>query len=932
MSTDRVYPSTWARRVYGRLVRLYPRGFRDLYGEEIEADFVDMLQHDAAAPSASARIGGWAIVLRDLAASIPREWLTTLRTRPSAPTPRGPGPHPRPRRRGELMSDLLHDVRYTLRTLRFNRGFSAMVVATLALGIGANVAMFSVVDAVLLSSLPYRDADRLVMVWNRHAGTGADKVQVSGPDFLDYRSQTSSFEDFAYIHNSPDNTLTGGTGGRDGPAEQIDVGYVSTNFFRFLGREPTIGRAFAADDETSDGATPSVISNGLWARRYGSDPDIVGRTIYIAGNAMEVIGVMPADFELVLPYSESGVTGDGATFMVDVWRTLSTRTLPNVPRSMSILRVFARLEPGVPVRQAQEEMDLLARRLQDDYRVHSERRTAIDLMPMHADVVGSVKPIILSLFGAVGFVLLIACANVANLTLVRAANRRREVAVRVALGAPRWRIVRHLLAENTVLALGGAAAGVLLARAIVGGIVGVAPPNVPMLNGVGVDSRVLVFALGITIVAMLLFGVWPALRGTRVAPLMHLNDGPRGGLGRGRGRAHRVRAGIATAEIALSLVLLVGGGLLIRSFLLLQGARLGFEPKSVLTAKVAMPHGAYDDATFRANYWTALRRQVLELPDVEAAGLVWPLPFADQSPDAPYGPTGGESEDWGRYVAVVATASPGYFEAIGATLIDGGGRTFEVADLDRDNAIAIVDEVMARRLYPGESAVGRTVWIQPLGSDEKLAREIVGVIKHIRHNTLAGPEREVLYELATSTRRMVLVVRTGSNPVAALPELRQIAASLDPNMPLFDARTLGEYVRDEIAPTRFTMTLASAFAVVALVMAAVGLYGVISYSVTQRASELGVRVALGAHDGAILRLVLRQGATMAGLGIAIGLIASFGLTRIIRSLLVGGGVAPTDAPTLVGVSLLLAGVTMVASYFPARRAARLDPVVALRKE
>ena len=415
-----------------------------------------------------------------------------------------------------------------------------------------------------------------------------------------------------------------------------------------------------------------------------------------------------------------------------------------------------------------------------------------------------------------------------------------------------------------------------------------------------------------------------SISGTRVAPLMHLNDGPHVGLG----RAHRVRAGIATAEIALSLVLLAGGGLLIRSFLLLQGSRLGFEPKSVLTAKLAMPHGAYDDATFRANYWTALRRQVLDLPGIEAAGFVWPLPFADQSPDAPYAATGGESEDWGRYVAAIATASPGYFEAMGATLVDG--RTFEVADLDRANAITVIDEVMAERLYPGERAVGRTVWFQPLGSAEKLEREIVGVVRHIRHNTLAGPEREVLYDFATSTRRMALIVRTGSNPMTALPEVRRIAASLDPDLPLFDARALGEYVRDEIAPTRFTMTLATAFAAVALAMAAVGLYGVISYSVTQRSSELGVRVALGAHDGAILRLVLRQGATMAGLGIAIGLIASFGLTRTIRSLLVG--VAPTDALTLVGVSLLLAGVTLVASYVPARRAARLDPVVALRME
>jgi putative ABC transport system permease protein len=819
------------------------------------------------------------------------------------------------------MASMFQDFRYAVRMLRQHPGFSFMVVVTLALGIGANITMFSVIDGVLFSSLPYDDPGRLVTVWNRHAATGSDRVQISGLDFRDYRERATNFEDFAAIHNSINQALTD-----DGPAEQIVLGMVSSNFFQFLGREPMLGRQFTPEDEvliTGGSPGPAVISHGLWSRRYGADPGVLGKNIYIGGVPMQVIGVMPADFELVMPEEEGGVASSVvASEPVDIWRFLPDRAF-NGSRSLAMFRVLGRMQPGVTFQQAQQEMDVVARQLRTEHRIHDDRGMQIDLIPMHADVVKNAKPVVLALFGAVSFVLLIACANVANLILARGAHRQREFVVRAVLGADRSRLVRQLLTETAVLAVVGTALGLVLATVGIDVIVALAPSNVPMTGQIGISGSVILFAVGITAVAIVLFGLIPAARVSQPNFRAQLNDGRALGAS---GKLQRLRSVIVVAEIAVSLVLLVGGGLMIRSFRQLQGAQLGFEPTAALTLRVALPHGPYDDETLRSSYWNALRREAAQLPNVAAAGLVWPLPFGGNGPETAYSAVGGSLANQGQHVTTVTRATPGFFEAMDARLLEG--RTFTEADIARDAEIVIVDDIVAERLFPGERAVGRTLWLE--SGDEQTPLEIVGVVEHIRHQSIIGPERETIFRPTAGGLWMALVVRAGQDPYGLLSELRQIGASLDPEIPLFNIRTFDEYLGYHIAPTRFTMTLASVFAFVALVLAAVGLYGVISYSVAQRASEIGVRMALGAHDANILRLVLGNSVAMVAGGISLGLVTSLALTRTIQSLLYG--VTPTDPLTFFGVSLLLSGVALLASYVPARRAARVDPMTVLRRE
>jgi predicted permease len=875
------------------------------------SDFVELFRTSAASRSLGARVKCWGIVLRDLLVSVPRERF--------ASKPKLPQSSPSPRSRESHMASMLQDLRYAVRMLRQHPGFSFMVIVTLALGIGANITMFSVIDGVLFSSLPYDEPERLVTVWNRHAATGSDRVQISGLDFLDYRERATTFEDFAAIHNSINQSLTD-----DGPAEQIVLGIVSSNFLQFLGREPMLGRPFTPDDEvltSGGGPGPAVISYGLWSRRYGADPNVLGKTIYLGGVPMEVIGVMPEDFELVMPEEDGGEARSATSDPVDVWRFLPERAFRG-NRSLAMFRILGRMQPGITFQQAQQQMDLVARQLRTEHQIHDDRGMQIDLVPMHADVVKNAKPVVLALFGAVGFVLLIACANVANLILARGARRQREFVLRAALGADRTRLVRQVLTETTVLAVVGTALGLVLATVGIDTIVALAPSNVPMIEQVGINANVLLFAVGITAVAVVLFGLIPAMRVSRTDFRTQLSDGA---LAVG-GRFHRMRSAIVVAEIGVSLVLLVGGGLMIRSFQQLQGARLGFEPTFALTLRVALPHGPYDDEAVRTSYWNALRREAAQVPTVAAAGLVWPLPFGGNGSAMPYSAHSGSQANQGRYMTTVSEATPGFFEAMDARLLDG--RTFTEADIMRDAEIVIVDDIVAERLFPGERAVGRTFWLQD--GDEQTPLEIVGVVEHIRHQTILGPERETVFRPTAGGQWMALVLRAERDPYGLLPELRQIGASLDPGIPLFNFRTFDEYLGVHIAPTRFTMTLASVFAVVALVLSSVGLYGVISYSVAQRASEIGVRMALGAHDTTILRLVLGNGAVMVASGIGLGLVASLALTRAIRSLLYG--VTPTDPVTFVGVSLLLAAVALVATYVPARRAARVDPMAVLRRE
>ena len=816
------------------------------------------------------------------------------------------------------MSTIYQDLRYAFRMLRQHPGFSATVVLTLGLGIGANIAMFSVVNGLLFSPLPYPDADRMVMVWNRHTATGAEDVQISGLDFLDYQEFSSSFEGFVATHNATDNSISD-----DGPAEPIDVGGVSPGFFRFLGREPFLGRGFTSDEELAGIASRAVIiSHALWTRRFGADPGVIGRTISISGLPKEVVGVLPADFDLVIPDHDEGSRSDGMPQVVDAWQPLSEGVF-RYNRSQALFRVIGKLREGVTLAQAQEEMDSLATRLREDHPMHRERGLAIDLFPMQSDVVRAIRPVVLSLFGAVGFVLLIACANVANLILVRSAHRVREVAVRAAIGASRARILKQLLTENALLAFIGTALGLILARVGIDAIKFLAPANTPYLERIAIAGNVLWFAVAVGGITILVFGLMPALRAARPDLRNQLADGS-SSFAR---HTHQLRDALVVAEVALSLVLLIGSGLMIRSFLELQAAQLGFEPTSAMTVKVALPQGgAYNSPEQRATYWRNLRREVALLPGTERVATVWPLPFAESGSEIPYSSTGGTSSDVGRFLTTTTLVSPGFFETMGAQLVDG--RTFIEEDLTGSTALVVVDDIVAQNAFPGQSAVGQTLWLAPEGRAEKLPLEIIGVVSHVRHQQVVGPERETIFRPTDAAFRMAMVVRTSADPRAVLGGIRQVASRIDPNVPTFDGRTFNEYIAKELAPTRFTMTLASFFAMAALVLAAVGLYAVTSYSVAQRKSELGVRVALGAHRGAIMRMVLGHSLAMTLLGIGIGLALSFALTRVIQGLL--SGVTPTDPLTLIGVSLLLATVSMVASYLPARRAARVDPLTALR--
>lgn len=813
------------------------------------------------------------------------------------------------------MSSFIQDLRHAVRTVVKSPAFSLTVIGTLALGIGANIAMFAVVSGVLFSPLPYRDADRLAAIWTRHVTTGSDRVMVSGPDFVDLRDRATTLEDMVAIHNAADNALTFG----DGPAEQVDVGYVSQHFFQFLGVEPILGRSFTPDDELAavGREAPMIMSYGLWTRRFGSDPDILGRTVDVSGQPAQVIGVLPPDFELLMPDRDGGATGGSGLDNVHLWRVLP-EPIFRTNRAYNIFRAIGRVREGVSFAQAQEEVDAIAGQLREEHAVHQDRNVQIDIVPMHADVVASAKPVIWALFGAVGFVLLVACANVANLVLVRATHRRREVAVRVVLGARRGRIVQQLLTENGVLAVAGAGLGLLLARVVTESIVALAPASVPLLDSVVLGGRVAWFAIGVTMLSVVLFGLVPAVRAAQPDLRAQMTDGERSDLS----SPHRLRDMIVVGELALSLVLLVGGGLMIRSFLNLQGARLGFDATAALTAKIALPHGAYDDPAVRATYWNGWRREASRLPGVDTVGIVWPLPFTESGAEVPYGATGQTGSDWGRYVATVTRASAGYFEAMGAVLVDG--RTFDATDVTEDARTAVVDERVAERLYPGERAVGRTLWLQPAGA-ESVPLEIVGVVEHIRHQSVIGEERETIFRPTPGENRMAVVLRTNADPAAVVAGVQRVAASLDPSIPLFDVRTFDEYIAHEIAPTRFTMTLATGFAFVALALASIGLYGVISYLVAQRRAEFGIRMALGAGHGSIANLVVRHGMILTAAGIGIGLIASVAVTGLLRGLL--AGVEPTDPLTLAGVAAVLAAVALGASYLPARRAARVPPAV-----
>ncbi|HEV2147293.1 MAG TPA: ABC transporter permease [Longimicrobiaceae bacterium] len=819
-------------------------------------------------------------------------------------------------RRTGWWSDLRQDVRYGARALLRSPGFTLVAVLTLALGIGATTAIYTVVDTVLLRPLGVADPDRLVVLRERNRGDETSPLRqggtVSPANFFDWEAQARSFSSLAYFTQWPLN-LTG-----DGEPQEVQVQAASADLFSTLGVRPMLGRTFRPEEDDPEGegigfGGVAVLSHRLWQSRYGGDPDVLGKTIRVADLPLEVVGVMGPDFRML-------------GHRPDLWMPLAIQ--PGNRTDMGrFLTAVGRLKPGIPLERAEEEMGAIARRLEEAY-PDQNTGMGVTLMPAREQVVGEVRPALLVLLAAVGMLLLIACTNVANLLLGRATARRQEIAVRLSLGATRARLVRQLLTESLVLSAVGGAIGLAAAALGTRVLVRSLPESVqlPQMEAVAVDARVLAFALGVTLLTGILFGLAPALVSSRTDLQGSLRDGGRGSTG---GRAPmRLRGALVVAEVALALMLLVGAGLLLRSFQKLQAVDTGMNPAGVLTLRMSLGSEAYGSADAQRGFLARLLPALEALPGVQAVGTTSHLPLTEE------GKMGHNAfrADRPRPVQGRATsvdfrvAGGDYFRAQGVRLVRG--RTFGPRDDPGAPTVFVINESLARTLFPGEDPVGKRLAYPWFEGD--VEGEIVGVVEDVRETSVAAEPAPALYRAFAQMpdADLVVMIRTAGDPLALAGAAREAIRRLDPDLPVASVRTMASVVAGATARPRLSSYLLGGFAAVALLMAAIGLYGVIAYGVAQRRGEIGVRVALGADRAAILGLIVRQGMALTAAGLAVGLIGALALSRLLRSLLYG--VTTTDAATFLAVPLVLAAVALLASYLPASRAARTDPATALR--
>ncbi len=819
----------------------------------------------------------------------------------------------RQERRSSGWSDLRQDLRYAVRTLRRSPGFTAVAVLTLALGIGATTSIYTVLDAVLLRPLGVGAAEELVVLRETpldEPDAPGRTATVSPANFFDWEEQSKSFSQMAYYTQWPLN-LTG-----DGEPREAQVQLASANFFSTLGVKPLLGRAFRPeeDDDTGEGlgfGEVAVLSHSLWKSRYGGDPAVIGRTIRVNDDPVVVVGVMGPEFRVL-------------DQKPDLWIPMGLAR-GNRTSQGRFLTGIARLKPGAPLERARQEMSTIAGRLRERYPAYNTG-WGVTLVPMREQVVGQVRPALLVLLAAVGMLLLIACTNVANLLLGRAIARRREIAVHLSLGATRGRLVRQLLTESMVLSLAGGAVGVTAAVLGTRAMVRMLPETVqlPRLDTVAVDARVLLAALAITLLTGLLFGLAPALVSSRTDLQASLRDSSRGHTG-GRGST-RLRGGLVVAEVALALMLLVGAGLLMRSFQKLQAVDTGVRPEGVLTLRMSLGSDAYEADEVKRNFLERLIPSLEGLPGVSAAGTVSHLPLTEGKmghiafrPDRP-APKPGEEPN-----ADIRIVGGRYFQAQGIRLV--GGRAFDARDHAAAVPAFIINRTLAKQQFPGEDPVGkRLAYPWP----ELIEGEIVGVVEDVHETSVTDAPAPALYRPFTqwADPGLNVVIRTGGDPMALAGPAREAIRRADPNLPIASVRTMHDVVAEATARSRMSSYLLAAFATLALLLAGIGLYGIVSYAVTQRRGEIGVRVALGAERGNILRLIVRQGMVLTLAGLALGMVGSLALTRLLRSLLFG--VTTTDPVTFLAVPLVLAAVALVASYLPASRAARVDPAIALR--
>ncbi len=811
------------------------------------------------------------------------------------------------------MNTLFQDLRYGIRVLAKSRGFTLVAVLTLALGIGANTAIFSVVNSVLLRPLPYKDADRLVIVWEQNPHRGWYQNIVSMANFLDWRKQNHVFTDLAAIDPTPFN-LAGGAG------EPVEIGgeRVTANLFSLLGVQPVRGRAFLPEDDKPGSAPVAVLSYGLWQRRYGGDPALVGKQISLDGESYTVVGVMPAGFsDLYTSY-----------FAVNAQVWVSGLDLRPNGRTNHAYMALTRLKPGVTLAQAQAEMDAIARGIEQQD--PENKGWGVGLVSLHDQVVGYARPALLVLLAAVAFVLLIACANLANLLLARAAGREREMAVRTALGASRSRVIRQLLTESLLLSILGGGLGVVLAAWGTTVLVAMSPSILlqmsPGLESVGINLRVLSYALGLALATGLLFGLVPAYGTSNPDLNESLKEGGRSFTE--SSRRHRARGALVVSEFALAVTLLVGAGLMIRTLVHAHQVDLGFNPEHVLTMKVPLRGPRYKEPSRQVEFFPQLVARIQVLPGVEAVSVSRGLPMEGWdgmdfvTEDNPNPPPGDVPD--ANYIVI----GPDYFRAMGIRLRKG--RAFTEADTPASQQVVIVSEELARKYWPGQEAIGKRL---KAGREVELPwRMVVGIVGNVRTQ---GQDVGFVPELYLPLNQYPwllhprhLVIRTALNPSVITSAVRREVAALDKDQPVADVRTLDQLAAEPLAQRQFLMVLLGVFAFLALALAAVGIYGVMAYSVAQRTHEIGIRMALGAEQRDVLKLIVARGLLLAVAGVGAGLAAAFALSRLMAGLLYG--VRPSNPATFAIVSVTLVTVALAASYIPARRATKVDPMVALR--
>jgi predicted permease len=801
------------------------------------------------------------------------------------------------------METLLKDIRYGIRNLLKHPGFTIVAIATLALGIGANSAMFSAVNAVLLRPLPYPESDLIVLFEGVNPGKGTTASNMSVPDFADWQQQSQGFEQMAGFVSGGALLVS------NDETERVRGTSVTADFFPLFRTNAMKGRTLQPDDSQKGREPVVLLSQALWQRRFGGDENVVGSKVTLGGKSATVVGVMPASFDY------PGQSELWVPFPIDA---LAER------RDNRNINVIARLKPGVTLSQAQAEIDTINQRLAQSYGETNSGWSA-RLTNLRESLVGATRASLLILLGAVAFVLLIACANVGNLLLARASVRQKEIAVRTALGASRSRIIRQLLTESLLLSTIGGGIGLLLSLWLTKLLIKVSPQSIPRLDEIRLDARVFVFTLALAVITGLIFGLAPALQAARINLNERLKEGGRSGA---TGASHnRVRSLMMVSEIALSFMLLVGAGLLIRSFIRLSDVSPGLNTENTLTMRTSL--SKYPQGEPRVQALRQVVEKLTALPGVESAGSVLSLPLGGDTLNVGRSliregrPATTEESSNATYLVVTTD----YFRTLQIPLVSG--RAFTEQDTEQTPKVVIVNETMARQLWPGESPVGRriTIW-----RDEKFPREIVGVVGDIKPSldTEAGSQMYVPFAQDSNWSGMSLVIRSSGDPTTITAAARNAIRSFDKALPVYNVKTMNDVLATSVGPRRTPMLLLSAFAAVAVLLAMIGIYGVTAYNVTQRTQEIGIRMALGAQMTDVVKLILKNGMALALLGIAVGVAGAFLLTRLLTSLLFG--VQATDGPTFVAVSFGLLFTALIACYIPARRATKVDPLEALRYE